>query len=300
MRKRHLRAEIRRTVRRIMAAAGAAFVWAGCATIPPAKSGEAAGFASVGAVEPEWEPFAEGVAYAAGRVLEPRLEFWAVRAALGSPRLRVAVNAPGESPGSVASVHTASFARSHGCAAAINATPFRPASAKEGVPLTVVGSAVSEGVEVAAPHPPYDALVFYADGSAAVVAQDALGEAGKPVRNAAGGFFRVLEDGAPLRSPRAARHPRSAAGLSRDGKTLYLLAVDGRRRESVGATEDELGLLMRRLGAQDALGFDGGGSTALALRYPDGSVRAANAPVHGFRPGGERAVAICLGIAAAP
>ena len=92
------------------------------------------------------------------------------------------------------------------------------------------------------------------------------------------------------------RHPRSAAGLSMDGNTLYLLVIDGRRPGSAGATEAETGFILKRLGAWTGLNFDGGGSSALALRFPDGLVRTVNTPIHGGIPGRERAVAACLGI----
>jgi exopolysaccharide biosynthesis protein len=74
------------------------------------------------------------------------------------------------------------------------------------------------------------------------------------------------------------------------------VVIDGRRAGSVGATEAETALLLRALGAADGINFDGGGSTALALRYPDGKIRTVNTPVHGGVVGSERAVAGCLGI----
>ncbi|MGF1475562.1 MAG: phosphodiester glycosidase family protein [Geminicoccaceae bacterium] len=62
------------------------------------------------------------------------------------------------------------------------------------------------------------------------------------------------------------RHPRTAAGISEDGRTLYLVTVDGRQPGvSVGATITELGLLMRTIGAHDAVNLDGGGSTTLVV-----------------------------------
>ncbi|MDR2398427.1 MAG: phosphodiester glycosidase family protein, partial [Spirochaetaceae bacterium] len=42
---------------------------------------------------------------------------------------------------------------------------------------------------------------------------------------------------------------------------------------------------------------DGGGSTALALQFPNGKVRVVNTPIHKRIPGLERGVATCLGIA---
>ena len=93
-----------------------------------------------------------------------------------------------------------------------------------------------------------------------------------------------------------ARHPRSAAGISADGKYLYLLVIDGRRLASAGSTEAETALILKQLGAWNGINFDGGGSSALALRFPDGKVRPINTPIHNNIPGLERAVAGCLGV----
>ena len=91
-----------------------------------------------------------------------------------------------------------------------------------------------------------------------------------------GGWPRILRDGRDI-SPEAAgiegtisrnaemRHPRTAIGFSRDSTTLYLLTVDGRSAASVGMTLTELAGIMRRLGAWQALNFDGGGSTTMVV-----------------------------------
>lgn len=62
------------------------------------------------------------------------------------------------------------------------------------------------------------------------------------------------------------RNPRTAVGLSKDGRTLYMVVVDGRSSASVGMTCQELGALMKGLGAYDALNFDGGGSSAMYIQ----------------------------------
>lgn len=80
----------------------------------------------------------------------------------------------------------------------------------------------------------------------------------------------------------AARHPRSAVGITRGGDTLLFVAVDGRQAASVGMSLGELAAAMVRLGAWDALNLDGGGSTALVVR--DSVVNSPSDPT------GERAV----------
>ena len=59
-------------------------------------------------------------------------------------------------------------------------------------------------------------------------------------------------------------HPRSAAGRTADG-ALILMVVDGRQDISRGVYLEELALLMRSVGAVEALNLDGGGSSALVV-----------------------------------
>lgn len=95
------------------------------------------------------------------------------------------------------------------------------------------------------------------------------------------------------------RHPRTAAGVARNGKRLILVVVDGRQKPySDGMTLRELANLMLALGARDALNLDGGGSTTMVYADPDsgGRLRIANRPSdkEGERPVGD-ALAIVRG-----
>lgn len=96
------------------------------------------------------------------------------------------------------------------------------------------------------------------------------------VRDAIGGGFRLLRAGeADLDGERrrttvgksfyilSGRHPRSALGLTGDGKELILLAAEGREDDVPGLNMPELIELMKALGARDALVFDGGRSVGL-------------------------------------
>ena len=59
------------------------------------------------------------------------------------------------------------------------------------------------------------------------------------------------------------RHPRTAAGIMKDGR-IALVTVDGRQpARSVGMTIAELAALMLELGCANALNLDGGGSTTM-------------------------------------
>lgn len=63
-----------------------------------------------------------------------------------------------------------------------------------------------------------------------------------------------------------ARHPRTAVGLSADGRYLILMTIDGRYGSYAGATCRELARELISLGAAKALSLDGGGSTTMWVR----------------------------------
>lgn len=69
------------------------------------------------------------------------------------------------------------------------------------------------------------------------------------------------ENGAFIKST----HPRTAFGISKDQKTVYLVTVDGRFSKAAGMPTVVLARLMRGLGCYKALNFDGGGGTAMYL-----------------------------------
>jgi exopolysaccharide biosynthesis protein len=72
------------------------------------------------------------------------------------------------------------------------------------------------------------------------------------------------------------RHPRTAVGWSK--KQFVLVQVDGRRNDlSVGMTLQELAAYLVRLGCEEAMNFDGGGSATL---WYEGKVR--NRPCDGY------------------
>ena len=94
--------------------------------------------------------------------------------------------------------------------------------------------------------------------------------------------FRMLEDGVPIPTPAAGvRHPRTAVGIDRTGRWLYIVVVDGRQEGySVGMKPRELTDLMLQLGAYRAANLDGGGSSILIVAK-DGALQIVNRPSGG-------------------
>lgn len=122
-------------------------------------------------------------------------------------------------------------------------------------------------------------MIVHANGKVSL--EDDVQALPTDARFAVSGSAKVLSDG--IATPPAAdavRHPRSAVGLTADGKTLILVAVDGRRDGwSRGVTLGELASLMKDLGASDAINLDGGGSTSLVVKDAvTGAYAVANRP----------------------
>jgi Phosphodiester glycosidase len=170
------------------------------------------------------------------------------------------------------------------------------ATVRRGV-VTRVGSAIGAG-----PIPPdtivlvgreagADALRRLRPGDRARVAYHLAG-AGH-LRFAVGGFAILRNGRPPAGLDSATRAARTAAGVSRGGRHLYLVVVNGRSAVSAGLTLAGLSTLLHRIGADDAMNLDGGGSSTLALRLPGEPV----ASVRNLPSGGrERAVANGIGV----
>ena len=160
----------------------------------------------------------------------------------------------------------------------------------EGLPVDLLGLSRSEGRSVSPPRlgegnaaPPDPALLIdeVSGGRCPCVARvAAAGEsdlagiedavAGLGARNGNPGTLLVENGenrGGTAQVAPAQRHPRTAAGVSRDGRTLLLLVVDGRQPGwSIGATLPELAQMMIEAGAWNAVNLDGGGSSAMWYR----------------------------------
>jgi Phosphodiester glycosidase len=90
---------------------------------------------------------------------------------------------------------------------------------------------------------------------------------------------------------RNTREPRTAVGVSEDGKKVILVTVDGRRATSHGGTLYEMAELLIELGAYRGLNLDGGGSTTMYVGSEGGVV---NRPSRGW----EREVVNHIGVVA--
>lgn len=208
---------------------------------------------------------------------------------------------PGDPPGTEAHLETVpAWMERAGAVLAVNANFFgklgdAPARWTEGQPVDVRGPSVSEGRVVSGAggtgHP---ALLLDADRRARISCaldtdlagvDDAVAGIGDPKPGSCLLVERGENRGRAESGGIGGRHPRTAAGLSRDGRELLLVVVDGRQPGwSVGVTLQELGALLLTLGAWDAVNLDGGGSSSF-LFVPRDAPAVRNRPSDGrWRP----------------
>ena len=178
---------------------------------------------------------------------------------------------------------TSNAARRHDFAITLNASFFgapNPRMVKEKrFPYFVGNCGIPEGWHFSRgkvlTHPTKETLrdVFVVHNDGKISIHEKAFALPADTRYAVSGSAIVVRDGSVVARPNAAaRHPRSAVGLSADGKSLLMVAVDGRQEHSRGVTLEELGALMLSLGAHHALNLDGGGSTALVVKDPASGV----------------------------
>ena len=196
----------------------------------------------------------------------------------------------GSSAGETFSQTTRSFVNQYQTQIGINGSFFASAS---GGNLNVEGLSASRGdVYSGFEANRFVAMNISADNLATIInSTTGSGSAHSPsvsLYNAVGGNEQIVANGVNVAGD-LALHPRTAAGVTAEGKIL-LMTVDGRLPgHSLGVQTPELAELMLRFGALNAINLDGGGSTTMV--FADPVARLVNTP-----SGGERAVGNNLGV----
>jgi len=242
------------------------------------------------AVEIVWKPIFRGVEMSTAAADEPRpLQVRAVRVDLREPTIDFLVTPSNAAePLDCGARTTSEFLTEFKCQVAINGSAFKPLVGQRGEAVDVLGLSLSRGDLYSKPND-YDAVLIGKDHR--VWIDQAPVKPGKAFHGVSG--FHALLIGGQNVAKADQLHPRSAAGVTRDGRYLILMVIDGRQAGySEGTSTAETAEWIRQFGAHDALNLDGGGSTALVMEGPDGK------PVVLNRPSGvvERRVANHLGV----
>jgi exopolysaccharide biosynthesis protein len=257
---------------------------------------------------PTTQPY-PGVRFTEVKRADPPMHLFVVQIDLSNPNVALRVSPAGPDPDGAGEWQTvlmppSKIADRESFDICINASFFAAKQTKDvegeksgfvsGVWSKAVGYAMTDG-KLWSREPNKNWPVFWIDGKgrAHLSADNSLPAGAKQIVQ--GNAF-VLGNSQPIdpQGMMKVRHPRTVVGLDKDGKTLTILTVDGRRPQtSVGMTGPELGEEMKRLGCIDALNLDGGGSTELVMRDPEtGKLKVINNPSDSR----ERAVADVVGV----
>ncbi|MBB5351587.1 uncharacterized protein YigE (DUF2233 family) [Haloferula luteola] len=255
--------------------------------------------------EQAWEPLFVGVEHREVTLEKPRkVKIHEVRVDTQASGVRFFVTpSNGDKPGEVDGRVTGAFLEEFGLEVAINGSAFDPVTTP-GKPLDILGLSIADGetvspVDLASGNP-----VFWVgrDGRAHVATdEEAIVEVAKDpqvVVALQGHYGRnaVLVDDAKVVSEGRDIHPRTAVGVSKDGRWVHGVVVDGRQPGySEGMSLVELAEWMKEAGIWDAMNLDGGGSTTLVIADEAGKARVLNRP-SGRR---QRSVGNHLGVRAA-
>lgn len=243
-----------------------------------------------------WQPIFRAVDLCAIRADEPRpLHVYALRVDLHDPTVAFLVT-PANGPGPLETdgLKASTFLTRYRCQVAINASPYKPCcNQSEGTAKDVDGLSASRGDVYSSPVEGWGALVI-SETNEARVFQESIDVS--EAYNGVGGFDPLLDKGENV-AVEDALHPRTAVGVSKDGRYLYLVVIDGRQPGySEGVTTAEAAQWLQRIGAHDAVNLDGGGSSTMVMADAKGRPQLINRPIHRGISGNERVNANHLGI----
>ncbi len=149
---------------------------------------------------------------------------------------------------------------------ALNTNPFeirKTGGKKLPVPVGIIRS---DGNEISEAADRYASLGFIQNQDGKLRAAIYRNQHGNTAPTECGGFFVILKDGIPEKFAES-RRSRSAAGISGGGRILFIFsAVSGGILDRKGLTYGECAEIMRSLGAEDAIQFDGGRSSVIYIK----------------------------------
>jgi hypothetical protein len=247
-----------------------------------------------------------GVLYVRQARAEPRsLMIHVVEIDLRVPGIDFLVTPGDRSKGLEIPARTASkFLQEFGAQIAINGSffvPFRVGSTlwdyypHSGEPVDVTGLAISNGIV----YSEYEGSpVLCITEERVDISQLDCPEG--TVHALAGSQILVADGESVVQRGAGGLGPRTAVAVDEEGRTLWLIVVDGRQDGySEGVTLEELAGIAVELGVDRALNLDGGGSSTLVVA--DGArAEVLNSPIHTRIPTRQRPVANHLGVYVQP
>src|SRR5229473_4120056 len=194
---------------------------------------------------------------------------------------------------------TSGFLKAYGVQAAVDANFYSPCcSATPGTPMDVIGLSISKGRVVSAQEGPLDSsnVMFTTNKQVIMIATNWPPAMTNGIYTAVSGHYALVTNGVNvgylyLGLPDTIHQvqPRTAVGVSQNGRYLYLITIDGRQDPySDGALDPETADWLIRFGSYNAINLDGGGSTTMVMADCHGNPIRLNIPSDVVARGQER------------
>src|SRR5713226_4900707 len=267
-----------------------------------------------------WAPIFKGIDHTTGQMIpdavDPRLQVVnALRIDLSDPDVQMFTDPPCTNcapPYETIGYSTSSFLRVYGVQVAVNANFYvNCCFYNDGVPIDVTGLSISKGRVVSYQEMPIDSsnVMSTTNKQVIMIATNWPPKMTNGIYTAVSGHYPLVTNGVNFSYNYTndttdpyihLRQPRTAVGVSQDGRYLYLVTIDGRQLGCEGALDGETGDWLLRFGAYNGINLDGGGSTTMVMADCHGNPIELNIPSDVIATGSERVLGNHLGVFAKP
>ncbi len=248
----------------------------------------------------DWSPAYVGIDQASGSISAKYVSvIYAVRVDLKAPGISFVSSRHSGTKATVSDT-VSDFAKKTHAQVAINAGFFSPCCLEHEEDKNILGVSIAEGKIVSPPSAKdeYNAALLITQQNEASITTVSPDTNLSRIFTAVAGSAIIVQKGENTGNVNqlnkaAYANPRTAVGVSKDGRYLYLVVIDGRKPGySMGTSNSETAEVMIALGAYTALNLDGGGSTTMVKSDEQGNVETVNHP----SGGAERFDASALGV----
>jgi hypothetical protein len=266
-----------------------------------------------------WVPIFKGIDHATGQMIpdavDPRHQAVnALRIDLSDPDVQMFTDPPCTNcspPYETIGYSTSSFLRVYGVQVAVNANFYVNCCIyNDGVPIDVTGLSISKGRVVSQQEAAIDSsnVMFTTNKQVIMIATNWPPTMTNGIYTAVSGHYALVTNGVNigysyLGLPDTIHQvqPRTAVGVSQDGRYFYLITIDGRQDPySIGALDPETADWLIRFGSYNGINLDGGGSTTMVMADCHGNPIELNKPSDLLVYGRERVLGNHLGVFAKP
>jgi len=266
-----------------------------------------------------WVPIFKGIDHATGtetNAVNIYLLVNALRIDLHDPDVQMFTDPPCTNctfPNETIGYSTSSFLKTYGVQVAVNANFYNPCCFyNDGIQMDVIGLSISKGRVVSAQEGPSDAsnVMFTTNKQVIMISTNWPPTNTTGIYTAVSGHYPLVTNGVNFSYSYTndtidiyihQRQPRTAVGVSQDGRYLYLVTIDGRQSgNNPGALDGETGDWLIRFGSYNGINLDGGGSTTMVMADCYGNPIELNVPSDVLARGSERVLGNHLGVFAKP